>query len=156
MRTTRVLPIALASALALASTGCGSDFKKDEPQTAARDFLSDVLATNNGQRACDFMTQRAQKLFAGDAEGVGCRSTIERAKLVGDGDKLLVDTTGEVKDLEYSTEKTGDDEAVVTVKTNGGPTLRLTLAHSEGLGNLYEPPTPWRITGGAETLIKGT
>ncbi|CAB4911498.1 unannotated protein [freshwater metagenome] len=156
MRTTRVLPIALASALALASTGCGSGFERDEPQTAARDFLSDVLATNNGQRACDFMTQRAQRIFAGDQPGASCREVIERAQLVGDGDELRVDTTGEVKDLEYSTEKSGEDKAVVTVKTNGGPTLRLTLAHSEGLGNLYEAPTPWRITGGAEPLIKGS
>jgi hypothetical protein len=156
MRTTRVLPIALASALALASTGCGTEFKKDEPQTAARDFLSDVLATNNGQKACDFMTQRAQKIFAGNEPGASCRQTIERALLVGDGDGLRVDTTGEVKDLEYSTEKSGEDEAVVTVKTETGATLRLSMAHSEGLGNLYEPPTPWRITGGAEPLVKGT
>jgi hypothetical protein len=34
--------------------------------------------------------------------------------------------------------------------------MTVTLAHSEGLGNLYEPETPWRITGGVDPLIKGS
>lgn len=156
MRTTRVLPLALVSVLALSATGCGTGFEKDEPQTAVRDFLSDVLATNNGQKACDFMTQRAQAIFAGDEPGASCRKSIERATLRGDEDGTLVDTTGEVKDLEYSTVKTGDEKATVTVKTNGGPTLTVTLGYSEGLGNLYEPETPWRITGGAEPLLRNS
>lgn len=156
MRTTRVLPLALASVLALSATGCGTGFEKDEPQTAVRDFLSDVLATGNAQKACDFMTQRAQKILAGDAPGENCRKSLERAALRGDGDGYLVDTTGEVKDLDYSTAKEGDDKATVTVKTDGGPTLTVTLGHSEGLGNLYESETPWRITGGVEPLIQNT
>lgn len=156
MRTTRVLPLALASVLALASTGCGTDFKRDEPQTAVRDFLSDVLATGNAQKACDFMTQRAQTILAGSTPGENCRGSLERAELVGDGDGYRVDTTGEVKDLDYSTVKEGEDKATVTVKTDGGPTLTVTLGHSEGLGNLYEPETPWRITGGVEPLIQNT
>lgn len=156
MRTTRVLPLALASVLALSATGCGTGFEKDEPQTAVRDFLSDVLATGNAQKACDFMTQRAQTILAGDAPGAKCRESLERAALRGDGDGNLVDTTGEVRDLDYSTVQEGDDKATVTVKTDGGPTLEVTLGHSEGLGNLYEPETPWRITGGVEPLIQNS
>lgn len=157
MRTTRVLPLAMASVLALAATGCGTDFERDEPQTAVRDFLAETLATGNAQRACDYMTQRAQKLLAGTARtGETCRNALERAALRGDDDGYLVDTTGEVKDLEYSTEKTNEHEATVTVKTDGGPTLTVTLGHSEGLGNLYDPETPWRITGGVDALIQNT
>lgn len=147
----------MASALALAATGCGTDFKKDEPQTAVRDFLAETLVTGNAQRACDYMTQRAQRVLAGTTRpGETCRNSLERAALTGDGDGYLVDTTGEVKDLEYSTEETGEHKATVTVKTEGGPTLTVTLGHSEGLGNLYEPTTPWRITGGVEPLIQNT
>lgn len=156
MRTTRVLPLALASVLALSATGCGTAFERDEPQTAVRDFLSDVLATGNGQKACDYLTRRAQRILAGSEPGSSCRQAIERAALQGDGDGYLVDTTGEVKDLEYSTVKNGEHKATVTVKTGGGPTLEVTLGHSEGLGNLYEPETPWRITGGVEPLLQAT
>ena len=147
----------MASVLALAATGCGTDFKKDEPQTAVRDFLAETLANGNAQRACDYMTQRAQRVLAGTTRpGETCRNSLERAALKGDGDGWLVDTTGEVKDLDYSAEEGEDHRATVTVKTNGGPTLTVTLAHSEGLGNMYEPTTPWRITGGVEPLIQST
>jgi hypothetical protein len=143
--------------MALAATGCGAtEFKKDEPQTAVRDFLSDALARGNGQQACDWLTQRAQTIFAGTAPGANCRQSMERSELVGDGDGYRVDTVGEVRDLDYSTRKIGDDKAVVTVKTDGGPTLNVTLGHSEGLGNLYEPKSPWRITGGVDALVKGS
>lgn len=168
MRTTRVLPLALASVLALAATGCGSDFKKDEPQTAVRDFLNNVLARNNGQQACDFLTQEGQRAFAklpvpgqqtlDDATDTGqaCRAAMERAQLIGDKDQREVNTTGEVRDLEYSTKKDGE-EATVTVKSDGGPTLTFELTESGagGVGNLYEPKNPWRITGGAEPLVTG-
>jgi hypothetical protein len=154
MRTTRVLPLALASVLALAATGCGSDFKKDEPQTAVRDFLSDTLAQQNGQKACDYLTQEAQEAVAGSLDR-NCRTTLERAELVGDKDREQVDTTGDVKDLKYATKKTGQD-ATVTVTSKGGPTLTVQLKKDEGLGNLYKPPSPWRITGGVEPLVKGS
>jgi hypothetical protein len=154
--------------MALAATGCGSDFKKDEPQTAVRDFLSVSLARDNGQQACDYMTQEAQRAFAAlpvpgqptlDDEtdtGQACRRAMERAQLIGDKDEQEVNTTGEVRDLQYSTTKKGE-ESTVTVKTDGGPTLtfELTEAGSGGVGNLYEPKTPWRITSGAETLVTG-
>lgn len=154
MRTTRVLPLALASVMALAATGCGSgsDFKKDEPQTAVRDFLSSALATQNGQLACDYLTQEAQEAVAGSVNRT-CRATLERAELVGDKDERQVDTTGDVKDLDYSTEKSGE-EATVTVKAENGPTMTVTLKKDEGLGNLYEPTSPWRITGGVDPLFK--
>ncbi|MEV4420803.1 hypothetical protein AB0L40_12615 [Patulibacter sp. NPDC049589] len=170
MRTTRVLPLALASVLAVASTGCGSDFKKDEPQTAVRDFLMITLARDNGQQGCDFLTQKAQKAFAQipasgattaipDPEDTGqaCRALLERPQLIGDKDKREVNTTGEVRDLDYSTQKDGD-KATVTVKTNGGPTLtfKLTKQGDAGVGNLYEPKTPWRIDDGAEPLVTAT
>ncbi|WP_169738359.1 hypothetical protein [Patulibacter minatonensis] len=169
MRTTRVLPLALASVMALAATGCGADFKKDEPQTAVRDFLNDALARANGQHACDFMTQDAQKAFAAlpvpgqqtvtdDSDsGQACRAAMERAALDGDKDEREVNTTGEVRDLDYSTKKSGED-ATVTVKAKTGDTLTFKLSKrgEGGVGNLYEPKTPWRITGGAEPLVTGT
>jgi hypothetical protein len=34
--------------------------------------------------------------------------------------------------------------------------MKITLKHDEGLGNLYEPLTPWRITGGVEPLVQGS
>lgn len=169
MRTTRVLPLALASVMALAATGCGSDFKKDQPQTAVRDFLNDVLAKGNGQYACDFLTQDAQKAFAAlpvdgrpnaspdDTDtGQSCRALLERGELIGDKDRREVNTTGEVRDLKYKTEKSGDD-ATVTVHGKGGPTLTFKLSKrgDVSVSNLYEPKTPWRITGGAEPLVTG-
>lgn len=153
MRTSRVLPLALASATALAATGCGSDFRKDEPQTAVRDFLASALVTQNGQLACDYLTQEAQEAVAGSVNRT-CRATLERAELVGDKDERQVDTTGDVKDLDYSTEKSGE-EATVTVRSENGPTMTVELKKDEGLGNLYEPSNPWRITGGVDPLYKG-
>jgi hypothetical protein len=154
MRTTRVLPIALASVLTLAVTGCG-DFKKDEPQTAVRDFISEALVQENGQRACDYLTQDAQNAIARTGvAGEKCRESMERANWVYDGEPI--GETAQVKDLDFSTEKSSDTEAVVTVKAEGGGTMRVTLKHDEGLGNLYEPVTPWRITGGVEPLTKGS
>jgi hypothetical protein len=154
MRTTRVLPIALASVLTLAVTGCG-DFKKDEPQTAVRDFLSEALVTENGQRACDYLTQDAQDALARTGvPGEKCRESMERANFVDDGEDI--GETGQIKDLDYAVQKNGKDDAVVTVKAKGGGTMRVTLKHDEGLGNLYEPLSPWRITGGVEPLTKGS
>ncbi|WP_210495888.1 hypothetical protein [Patulibacter sp. SYSU D01012] len=145
----------MASALALAATGCGgTTFKKDEPQTAVRDFLSEALVTENGQRACDYMTQEAQNALAErGTPGEKCREAMEKAQLVTDGE--AIGETGEVKDLDYSVQKDGDKDATVTVKTKGGPQLNLTLRQDEGLGNLYHPINPWRITGGAEPLVQG-
>jgi hypothetical protein len=154
MRTTRVLPFALASVLALAATGCGGEFEKDAPQTAVRDFLSEAVVTENGQRACDYMTQDAQTALARTGiPGEQCRQSMERANLVYDGEDVV--GTGEIKDLKYSTEKNGD-QATVTVQVKGSPTMKITLKRDEGLGNLYEPLTPWRITGGAEPLVQGS
>jgi hypothetical protein len=154
MRTTRVLPFALASVLALAATGCGADFKKDAPQTAVRDFLSEAVVTENGQRACDYMTQDAQNALARTGiPGESCRQSMERANLVYDGEDVV--GTGEIKDLKYSTQKNGD-QATVTVQVKGSPTMKITLKHDEGLGNLYNPLTPWRITGGVEPLVQGS
>ncbi|MGX6449122.1 hypothetical protein ACVU7I_13805 [Patulibacter sp. S7RM1-6] len=144
----------MASALALAATGCGGTFKKDEPQTAARDFLSEALATENGQRACDWLTQDAQDAIAKrGVPGEKCREAMEKAELVTDGE--AIGETGQVRDLDYSVQKRGENDATVTVKTKGGPQLNLTLKHDEGLGNLYETTSPWRITGGAEPLLQG-
>lgn len=151
MRMTRVFPLA-AALLALGATGCGTSFGKDEPQTAVRDFLSEALAQQNGQRACDFLTQEAQQKVAA-AQGVGgaCRDSFEKAYLT-DKDGIVQDTAA-VNDLDFSTTTDGD-KATVVVKA-GDRELRFELEHSEGLGNLYEPKTPWRIVGGAEPLVTG-
>lgn len=155
MRTTRVFPFAMASLVALAVTGCGGDsFKKDEPQTAARDFLSEALSQKNGQRACDYLTQEAQAKIAGKViPGASCREVMEKSSLVSD--KEEVEDVSDVKDLKFSTEKVDDKTAKVTVKTKGGIELVLDLQKNDGLGNLYEPKTPWRIVGGAEPLVTG-
>jgi hypothetical protein len=144
----------MASVLALAATGCGGEFKKDEPQTAVRDFLSEAIVSENGQRACDYMTQDAQNALARTGvPGEQCRESMERANLVYDGEN--VEGTGEIKDLKYSTDKNGE-QATVTVKVKGSATMKITLKHDEGLGNLYKPLTPWRITGGVEPLVQGS
>ncbi|WP_320669216.1 hypothetical protein [Patulibacter defluvii] len=146
-----MFPLA-AALLALGATGCGTSFGKDDPQTAVRDFLGEALAQQNGQRACDYLTQEAQQKIAA-AQGVGgaCRDSFEKAYLVDDGD--IVQDTAAVNDLDYSTQVDGDT-ATVTVKA-GDRELRFELEHSGGLGNLYEPETPWRIVGGAEPLVTG-
>lgn len=154
MRSTRVFSIATAAALALAVTGCGGSFKADEPQTAVRDFLSEALAQKNGQRACDFMTVEAQgELVAGKAEGVNCRAAMERAGLVAGGE-LIGDVSG-VKDLDYEVTENDGETATVVVTPEGGEPMTFTLKKDEGLGALYEPSTPWRITGGAQPLLAG-
>ncbi len=152
MRTTRVFPLA-AALLALGMTGCGGDFRKDEPQTAVRDFLGEALVQQNGQRACDYLTQDAQAAIAATGPvGSACREAMEKAELVDDGEAVV--NTGEVNDLSYETTTEGH-EATVKVDANGRE-LTFTLKHDDGLGNLYEPETPWRITGGAEALVRGS
>lgn len=155
MRTTRVFPFAMASLVALAVTGCGGDsFKKDEPQTAARDFLSEALSQKNGQRACDYLTQEAQVKVAGKSfPGASCREVMEKSSLVSDDEEVM--DVSDVKELRFSTEKVDDGTANVTVKTKGGIELVLGLQKNDGLGNLYEPETPWRIVSGAEPLVTG-
>lgn len=145
-----------ASLLALGAAGCG-DFEKDAPDTAVRDFLSQAVGTGNGQRACDYLTAEGQKAVAGaGAENAadaaaGCRLGMERSRLTEDGEDIL-DLAG-VKDLDYEAEVDGH-EATVTVTGEGMEPLRFRLRHDEGLGNLYEPKTPWRIEAGAETLVR--
>jgi len=148
MRTTRVIPL-VAAVLALGATGCG-DFKKDEPQTAVRDFLAEALVQQNGQRACDYLTQDAQqKIATAGGPGAACRESMEKAELV-DGDDL-VQNTSDVNDLGFDTSADGH-EATVQVKA-GDRTYAFELRHDEGLGNLYEPKTPWRIASGAEAVL---
>lgn len=157
MRSTRVFSLATAAALALAATGCGgSSFKKDEPQTAARDFLSEALSQKNGQRACDFMTQDAQaELVTGDGAGANCRAAMERSSLISDGEQVR--DVAMVKDLDYEVVEQEGENATVVIRPEGSDELRLTLTKKkdDGLGNLYEPDTPWRITGGAKPLVVG-
>ncbi len=154
MRSTRVFSLATVAAFALALTGCGGDFEKDEPQAAVRDFLSEALSQANGQRACDYMTVEAQgQLVAGKAAGVDCRIAMEVAGLVSDGE--MVNDVARVKELEYEVTENDGHAAKVVVTPVGGEPLTFTLEHSDGLGALYEPKTPWRITGGAEGLLTG-
>ena len=155
MRSTRVFSLATAAALALAVTGCGgTTFKEDEPQTAVRDFLAEALSQKNGQRACDFMTVEAQtQLVAGARPGVTCRTAMELSGLVSGGEPVRDVAT--VKDLGYDVTEDDGKTATVVVTPEGGKPLTFTLKKDKGLGALYEPSTPWRITGGAKPLIVG-
>lgn len=155
MRSTRVFSLATAAVLALAVTGCGgTTFQKDEPQTAVRDFLSEALSQKNGQRACDFMTVEAQgELVAGASEGANCRAAMELSGLISDGEPVRDVAT--VKDLDYEVTENDGETATVVVSPEGGEPIEITLKKSEGLGALYEPESPWRITGGAKPLIVG-
>lgn len=155
MRSTRVFSLATAAALALAVTGCGgTSFEKDEPQTAVRDFLAEALSQKNGQRACDFMTVEAQgELVEGAANGATCRVAMELSGLISDGEPVRDVAT--VKDLGYEvTENDGESATVVVTPIDGEP-MTVKLERSEGLGALYEPNTPWRITGGVQPLLVG-
>lgn len=155
MRSTRVFFLATAAVLALGVTGCGgTTFQKEEPQTAVRDFLSEALSQKNGQRACDFMTVEAQgELVVGASEGANCRAAMELSGLVSDGEPVRDVAT--VKDLDYEVTENDGETATVVVTPEGGEPMEITLKKSEGLGALYEPETPWRITGGAKPLIVG-
>lgn len=155
MRSTRVFSLATAAALALAVTGCGgTTFEKDEPQTAVRDFLAEALSQKNGQRACDFMTTEAQgQLVAGSADGVTCRQAMELSGLISDGEPVR--DVAMVKDLGFDVTENDGDKATVVVTPIDGEAMTVTLEHSDGLGALYEPKTPWRITGGVQPLLVG-
>ncbi len=155
MRPTRVFSLATAVVLALAVTGCGgTTFEKDEPQTAVRDFLSEALSQKNGQRACDFMTVEAQgQLVEGNAEGTNCRTALELSALISDGEPVA--DLAAVKDLEYEVTENDGETATVVVTPQGGEAMQVTLKKDDGLGALYEPNTPWRITGGVQPLIVG-
>ncbi|MBF6619158.1 MAG: hypothetical protein ITG02_02890 [Patulibacter sp.] len=155
MRSTRVFSLATAAVLALAVTGCGgTTFQKDEPQTAVRDFLSEALSQKNGQRACDFMTVEAQgELVAGASEGANCRMAMELSGLISGGEPVR--DVASVKDLDYEVTADDGETATVVVTPEGGEAIEFALMKSEGLGALYEPETPWRITGGAKPLIVG-
>ncbi|MFA4927064.1 MAG: hypothetical protein WC558_01000 [Patulibacter sp.] len=155
MRSTRVFSLATAAVLALAVTGCGgTTFKKDEPQTAVRDFLSEALSQKNGQRACDYMTVEAQGDLVADAqEGTTCRAAMELSGLVSGGEPVRDVAT--VKELDYEVTENDGETATVVVTPEGGEAMTITLKHDEGLGALYEPETPWRITGGTKPLIVG-
>lgn len=155
MRSTRVFSLATAAVLALAVTGCGgTTFKKDEPQTAVRDFLSEALSQKNGQRACDYMTVEAQGDLVADAQGgVNCRAAMELSGLISGGEPVRDVAT--VKELDYEVTENDGETATVVVTPEGGEAMTITLKHDEGLGALYEPETPWRITGGTKPLIVG-
>ncbi len=155
MRSTRVLSLATAAALALAVTGCGgTTFEKGEPQTAVRDFLAEALSQKNGQRACDFMTVEAQgELVAGKADGVTCRTAMELSGLIADGEPVR--DVSSVKDLDYEVTENDGQTATVVVTPEGGEAMTISLEQSENLGALYEPNTPWRITGGVQPLLAG-
>lgn len=155
MRSTRVFSLATAAALALAVTGCGgTTFEKDEPQTAVRDFLAEALSQKNGQRACDFMTVEAQgELVAAAADGVTCRTAMEVSGLISGGEPVRDVST--VKGLGFEVSENDGETATVVVTPDGGEVLTITLKHDEGLGALYEPNTPWRITGGVQPLLVG-
>lgn len=155
MRSTRVFSLATAAALALAVTGCGgTSFEKDEPQTAVRDFLAEALSQKNGQRACDFLTLEAQGEFvAGASNGVSCRTAMEVSGLISDGEPVRDVST--VKDLGFEVTENDGETATVVVSPEGGEAMTVTLKRDEGLGALYEPTTPWRITGGVQPLLVG-
>ena len=155
MRSTRVFSLATAAVLALAVTGCGgTTFEKDEPQTAVRDFLSEALSQKNGQRACDYMTVAAQdELVVGAEEGMTCRTAMELSGLISGGEPVR--DVASVKDLDYEVTENDGESATVVVTPEGGEAMQITLEKSEGLGALYEPTTPWRITGGTKPLIVG-
>lgn len=169
MRTTRVIPFALAGLMALGATGCaGTEFKKDAPQTAVRNFLAEALVQQNGQRACDFLTPAAQKSFEPGIEGrlgaapktteeaqvasVVCRDAMEKSSLV-DGDRRILNV-GDVNSLDYSTKREGD-AATVTVKADGR-TMTFRLEEADPDTNLYVSENPWRIVDGAKALVTGT
>lgn len=154
MRSTRVFSLATAAALALAVTGCGGTFEKDEPQTAVRDFLSEALSQKNGQRACDFMTVEAQgELVAGATDGATCRTAMEVSGLISDGEPVR--DVAMVKDLGFEVTENDGKTATVVVTPIDGEAMTVTLEQSDGLGALYEPNTPWRITGGVQPLLVG-
>jgi hypothetical protein len=155
MRSTRVFSLATAAVLALAVTGCGgTTFEEDAPQTAVRDFLSEALSQKNGQRACDFMTVEAQgALVEGASEGANCRAAMEMSGLIAGGEPVR--DVASVEELDYEVTENDGESATVVVTPEGGEPIEITLAKSEGLGALYEPETPWRITGGAKPLIVG-
>lgn len=155
MRSTRVFSLATAAALALAVTGCGgTTFEKDEPQTAVRDFLAEALSQKNGQRACDFMTVEAQgELVAGATDGVTCRTAMELSGLLSDGEPVR--DVSSVKALGFDVTENDGETATVVVTPVGGEAMTVTLMHDDGLGALYEPNTPWRITGGVQQLLVG-
>lgn len=156
MRSTRVFSLATAAALALAVTGCGgTTFEKDEPQTAVRDFLSEALSQKNGQRACDFMTIEAQgELVAGQTDGATCRTAMELSGLLSDGEPVR--DVAMVKDMGFEVTENDGEKATVVVTPIDGEAMTVTLEQSDGLGALYEPNTPWRITGGVKPLLVGT
>lgn len=146
--------------LAAGVTGCSDEFRKDEPNTAVRDFLSLALAQQNGQRACDYMTAGAQRKIArlsGEVAGT-CRTSFEKAELAfKDGDvNRTVGSIGDVKDLTYKMEKHNAHHASVTVTSPGGKKLDLVLVKKAGIGNLYVASNPWRIKSGAEALVDGS
>lgn len=155
MRSTRVFSLATAAALALAVTGCGgTTFEKDEPQTAVRDFLSEALSQKNGQRACDFMTVEAQgELVASNPDHATCRQAMELSGLLSDGEPVR--DVAMVKDMGYEVTANDGEKATVVVTPIGGAAMTVTLEQSDGLGALYEPNTPWRITGGVQPLLVG-
>lgn len=154
MRSTRVFSLATAAALALAVTGCGGTFEKDEPQTAVRDFLSEALSQKNGQRACDFMTVEAQEqLLANNPNHATCRQAMEVSGLLADGEPVR--DVAMVNDLGFDVAKQDGENATVVVTPASGEPMTVTLEKSAGLGALYEPKTPWRITGGVQSLLVG-
>lgn len=154
MRSTRVFSLATAAALALAVTGCGGNFEKDEPQTAVRDFLAEALSQKNGQRACDFMTIEAQgELVANNPDHSTCRQAMEVSALLSDGEPVR--DVAMVKDLGFDVTENDGEKATVVVTPIGGEAMTVTLEQSAGLGALYEPNTPWRITGGVQPLLVG-
>jgi hypothetical protein len=115
----RTLSLAILATAALGVVGCGGDSGGDD-ESQVKDVVTsyaNAIADRDGDKACGYMTEAAQKQVeaAGKALGAdGCGEVIE--KVTEDASDKEKD---QLKDIEVTSVKIDGDRAVVQVKAAG-------------------------------------
>lgn len=124
------------------------------PAATVRDFLSDsVVGTGGYENGCRYLTPSEQKRVAlRGASPHSCSEALDHAQL-RIGDKTYTTTRQIYDDLGAGAFRPGN-HAVVKI-WHGGRSHEFVLvpATAAERGDYAAPPTPWRIAGGAASLV---